>query len=286
MGRALDSPAVAWVEANLGVPEHCLAAGTSKADGVEGWLARCGELAPLSALEIMRRSGSAVKQLVWLRGASASLRRLDRIDGEDIATLSTGERDRQRMDAAATVAAVTDKVHALARARQGTAGAGKALRPSAWGADAEALLEAVQAEEQRVIADVVAKVAGSAGPSTQPPLMQAMPAGAMRRMAELIRFGPAAARGLERLSPWFQEQLLADAADEERAGESGLSVAAERRATGLLQLFRGLFVETTSATHLPGPWAVDHRTLTPRVQWARTMARMQERGWHADAGSQ
>ncbi|KAA0162978.1 hypothetical protein FNF31_03034 [Cafeteria roenbergensis] len=287
VGRALDSPAAAWVEANLGVGGHCMSVGASEAAaGASEWVGRCAALAPRSAIEILRRSGSAVRQLVWLRGASAALRRLDRVDGEQMATLPPGERDRQRTDAAATVAVVTDKVHALAHARRGTAGLGRALRPPAWGAEAEALLEAVLAEEQRVTADVVAKVAGAAGPSTQPPLMQALPMGALRRMSELIRFGPAAARGLERLSPWYREQLAADAGEEERLGASGLSVAAERRATALVRLFRALFVEVASPTHLPAPWAVDQRVLTPRAQWARTTARLQESGWDADAGSQ
>jgi len=272
IGEALGSVRAAWAEASLDeawAAARGEAAGDSLDGGVLRALPRSGGAAaagaeagaglPRTALGLLASSAAAIGRLMLVRAALSAVRRVGQLDGPEGAELPAGKRARQRLEAQA----VADAVGA--------------------GATAEELEEA----ESVAVRGVLAMVAGAKGPSTQAPLVQALPFGASRRAAELLRFGPTAARGLERLSPWFREEterLAADPGAEERQGPSGLSVAAEDRVGRLLRQFREGFLAAVRPTAMPAPWSVDFRTATPRKDWGRLLKRLQARGWHADLG--
>ena len=141
--------------------------------------------------------------------------------------------------------------------------------------------------ERRAIRGVLGMVTGTQGPPARPPAELSIAFGASRRAAELVRFGPAAARGLERLTAWFREETLRGRRDpgaERRQGASGMSEAAEGRLGRLLRAARAEFLEAFRPRLLPDGWSVGSRTSTPREEWGEAKLALQAAGWDPDLG--
>jgi hypothetical protein len=254
-----------------------------------------------SALAVLARSADGIGHLIELRSTRLVIERFRSNNRHPNGAGATKKRAKQKAQAQSQLKLLLPRVLALLDLY----GVATPEETECLGADladcadqeaaialvvrqrqcANALDSAINEAEKPAIALVVSLVSGEQGPSTQTPLHHVHPFGKYRRMAELLRFGPSSARGLERLSPWFKaEAAVYDEELEHTVGESGFSLAAERRVQETISLFRRALLEGVHPAALPDEWSVDANALCPRSLWGSGMERARAGGWHPDMG--
>jgi exosome complex exonuclease RRP6 len=227
------------------------------------------------ALEVLRSSSESLLRLGGLRRFLSNVSKLQWLETPEAMAVTSTEKEFQREKLARQLRLQRQPL--LSPESRTLERVPSSELPDRAGPKADDLAQRVTRELFDCQRGVLAAVAGASGSSLQGPLTQALPFGAERRVAELLRFGPGLATGLELRSSWLAEER-SHTESEVEAGPSGLSVAAERRVEALVRRFRKVFLESVTPSHLPDLWSVHYRVCIPRKQWGHCLWLASARG--------
>jgi len=309
IGEALDSVRGAWAESMLD-PYWTASALPGSEDGPAADAAAApacllpADMAPAvsartaNALDVLREASNAAQRIGHMYRMSGSLsdarRKLKAFEkakaGNELTEKVVAKREHRLGDAKGKAMLAMKQACSAAcgcdALAEAAAGAGLEWPPDVWDDSLDALVEAIPEAVRSEDRLLVSRIMSDGKWSLQPPATQALSIGSPRRMAELLRFGPAAARGLERLSPWFAREAAEPAAQEREQHPCGLSVAAHRRCSAIVRGFRKAFLDAFAddLTHVPRGFLDSSETAERREDWALELRTAAEKGWHPDFG--